>query len=105
MSESKIAGRGFLGFLLEAVEHINCLSELGNVDDPVRPAFIANPNFSNAGTDVFHRLPVCRFFALLNSEQLLPGFTAGFLSKAAQIGTRTAAKLDRTNNSSMHDFA
>ena len=63
-----VLGR-FLRSLFKGVKHEDRFRELRDIQHAIR-ASDSNTDFSNAGTDVGHRLPVTRLKPLLNAIEL-----------------------------------
>jgi len=84
-----------LRFLLETVQHIDCVFEFGDVDHAERASLILNPDFLYTRADGFYRFPVIRFFPVLNLVNLITGFTTGRKRKVAQVVQRTTDELNQ----------
>jgi hypothetical protein len=85
---------GFLCFLLEAVKHVDGISELGNVDDPKRPGSIPNPSLLHTLADGVHGLSVVRFLAVLHLIELMACLALGREREGAKVIKGTTPELD-----------
>src|SRR5690554_1448206 len=63
-----------LGFLLEAVQDIDSLGDLGDVDHPERPVSVSDANFPHALANGGHWLPVSRLEPPLHLVELVSHF-------------------------------
>ena len=79
-----------LRFLFERVKHENAVSKFYRIDHPIT---LLRPysNFSRAGADTGHRLPVSRCLAELNPIQFKAGNFSGFERKVFETIQRVAA--------------
>jgi hypothetical protein len=90
--QHNVRAAGFLGFLLEAVQHENGGFKLRYIDHPESSRSLTDAYFTNAGADAWHWLPIVRFTALLNLIQLVASFSPSIFWKSAQVIEGAAAK-------------
>ena len=81
------------------MEHIHGFFELGHIEDSIGPACIPNGDFLDSRSDGRHRLPIIRFFSLLNFEQLKASAFLHWLWKLTQIVASRSNKMNRLHYS------
>ena len=67
------------------MKDVDSIFERGDVDHPVSAGGFSHPDFPNAGTNGFHRLPVVWINATLKPVKLDANLTAGIFGKSADI--------------------
>ena len=82
--EVQVRFRSPLRALLECVEYIDGLIELGELDDAMLEVR-THTNFANAEADHWHGLPVVRFEPALNPPELKSRHLSRISREAAQI--------------------
>jgi hypothetical protein len=66
------------------MEHINCFSKCGHIDHPPLTKYV-NANFSYSRSDLPHWFPVAGFQSVLNSPEVEPCSTPGFIRKISNV--------------------
>lgn len=84
----------FFCFLLEAVQHIDGISKLGNADHSESPGSIPSPNLFHTLAHGTHGFPVVRFLTVLNLIELMAYFAPGRKRKSAKVIKGVAPELD-----------
>jgi hypothetical protein len=79
--QHNVRAAGFLGFLLEAVQHENGGFKLRYIDHPQSSRSFTDAYFTNAGADAWHWFPIVRLTALLNLIQLVASFSPSIFWK------------------------
>jgi hypothetical protein len=94
-----------LGFLLETMQHVDCVGKLRHIDHAERPAVLAYSDFLGSRPYRRQRLPIVRLQAALHPKQLVSRFATGVLGKLLQVlqgGTDESTGFERLSHAAYY---